>query len=67
MTPTQQSDATRQVILRMEAALAENSDDMAAHFHKEFRWIGNTGCGAEHGWQQFDDGSTTPTHPRKPV
>nr|WP_232962750.1 ester cyclase [Paracoccus tegillarcae] len=29
----------------MEAALAANSDDMAAHFHEEFRWMGNYGCG----------------------
>ncbi|WP_377507997.1 hypothetical protein [Octadecabacter sp. R77987] len=67
MTPTQQAEATRQGILQMEAALAENSDDMAAHFHEEFRWNGNTGCCTEHGWEHFDDGSNTPLHPRKTV
>ena len=67
MTPTQQAEATRQGILRMEAALAANSDDMAAHFHQDFRCIGNTGCGTKHGWDHFYDGTKTPLHPRKTV
>ncbi len=41
------------VIQRMEEALGENSDDMAAHFHEDFRWIGNTGCGVKIGLDQF--------------
>ncbi|OYX43001.1 MAG: polyketide cyclase [Rhodobacterales bacterium 32-67-9] len=47
MTPAEQADATRQVILRMEAALAANSNDMAVHFHEDFRWMGNYGCGTK--------------------
>ena len=47
MTPEEQAEATRQVILRMEAALAANSNDMAAHFHEDFRWMGNRGCGTK--------------------
>lgn len=47
MTAEEQAEATRQVILRMEAALAANSDDMAAHFHEDFRWMGNYGCGTK--------------------
>ena len=53
MTPQEQTEASRQVIMRMEAALAANSNDMAAHFHDDFRWIGNTGCGTKHGLGAF--------------
>lgn len=55
MTPTERAEATRQVILRMEAALAENSDDMAAHFHEDFRWMGNQGCGTKPDLRAFRD------------
>lgn len=53
MTPAEQAEATRQVILRMEAALAANSNDMAAHFHDDFRWMGNCGCGTKPGLAAF--------------
>lgn len=53
MTPTEQAAATRGVIMRMEAALGANSNDMAAHFHDDFRWIGNQGCGTKPGLQAF--------------
>lgn len=53
MTHEEQAEATRQVILRMEAALAANSNDMAAHFHEDFRWMGNRGCGTKHGLDAF--------------
>jgi predicted ester cyclase len=50
-------DATTQdtlaVIRRMEEALAANSNDMAAHFHERFRWIGNAGCGTKNGLDEF--------------
>lgn len=55
MTAQQHADETRQIILNMEAALAANSEDMAAHFHKDFRWMGNQGCGAKNGLQAFRD------------
>jgi predicted ester cyclase len=55
MTPEEQTNASRDVILRMEQALAANSNDMAAHFHDDFRWIGNTGCGTKSGLQAFRD------------
>ena len=42
-----------QVIRDMEAALAANSDDMAAHFHEDFRWMGNAGCGVKRGLDAF--------------
>lgn len=47
MTPEQRAEATRQVIIRMEQALGANSDDMAQHFHEDFRWMGNQGCGTK--------------------
>ena len=53
MTAEQQAEATRQVILRMERALGENSDDMAAHFHEDFHWYGNAGCGTKDGLDAF--------------
>ncbi len=53
MIPEERTEATRQVILRMEAALAANSNDMAAHFHEDFHWYGNQGCGTKDGLQAF--------------
>jgi predicted ester cyclase len=47
------SAATLDVIHRMEAALAAGSDDMAAHFHPDFVWRGNTGCGTKRGLDAF--------------
>ncbi len=55
MTPQEQTEASRQVIQRMEAALAANANDMATYFHEDFRWIGNTGCGTKNGLQAFRD------------
>ncbi len=45
--------ATLEVIQRMEAALGANSDTMADHFHEDFRWIGNRGCGTKPGLDAF--------------
>ncbi len=53
MTPAEQTEASRQVILRMEAALAANANDMDTYFHDDFRWIGNAGCGTKHGLPAF--------------
>ena len=44
---------TLAVIQRMEAALGASSNDMAAHFHEDFRWMGNYGCGTKHGLTAF--------------
>mgnify|MGYP005856028037 CR=1 FL=1 len=48
-----ESRATLEVIRRMEAALAAGSDDMAAHFHEDFTWRGNVGCGVKRGLAAF--------------
>lgn len=48
-----QSAETLAVIKRMEQALGENSQDMLAHFHEDFRWMGNYGCGTKEGVEAF--------------
>lgn len=56
MTLEEQSAKSREtldVIHRMEAALGAGSNDMAAHFHEDFLWLGNTGCGIKRGLAEF--------------
>ncbi|MBF9031716.1 polyketide cyclase [Rhodobacterales bacterium HKCCE3408] len=53
MTPEERAEATRAVVQRMEEALAVNSDDMASHFHEDFRWMGNQGCGTKSSLAEF--------------
>lgn len=53
MTPEEHAAATRKVITDMEAALAAGSDDMAAHFHEDFHWYGNRGCGTKGNLAEF--------------
>ena len=53
LTHQAQSQATLDVIKRMEAALAAGSNDMAAHFHETFLWRGNFGCGTKAGLAEF--------------
>ena len=48
-----QSRATLSVIEAMEAALGAGSNDMAAHFHEDFLWRGNAGCGTKKGIAEF--------------
>ncbi len=48
-----ESRATLDVVRRMEAALGAGSDAMADHFHEDFRWMGNRGCGTKHGLDAF--------------
>lgn len=47
------SAETLAVVKRMEVALGENSQDMQTHFHEDFRWIGNYGCGTKEGVEAF--------------
>ncbi len=37
----------------MEEALEANSNTMEKHFHKDFRWMGNQGCGTKHNLEEF--------------
>jgi len=50
---TERSRATKAVIEGMEAALGAGSNEMAAHFHEDFVWRGNVGCGVKHGLDAF--------------
>ena len=45
--------ASLDVVLRMEAALGASSNAMGEHFHEDFRWMGNRGCGTKHGLDAF--------------
>ena len=37
----------------MVLALQDSSNRMEDHFHEDFRWLGNTGCGTKQGLTQF--------------
>lgn len=52
-TRSARSRATLDVILGMERALGANSNDMGAHFHDDFLWRGNYGCGTKKGLAEF--------------
>ena len=47
------SAETLAAIKRMEAALAANSNTMEDHFHDDFRWRGNQGCGVKNSLAEF--------------
>ena len=47
------SEATLAVIQGMEAALGAGSNEMALHFHEDFLWRGNYGCGTKGGLAAF--------------
>ena len=56
MTPEEhakKSAETLAAVRRMEDALAANSNDMAAHFHEDFVWRGNQGCGTKNSLAEF--------------
>ena len=41
------------VAVNMTEALQAGSNDMEAHFHPDFRWVANTGCGTKNGIDEF--------------
>ena len=47
------SAETLDVINKMEAALGANSNTMADHFHEDFVWRGNQGCGTKNSLAEF--------------
>lgn len=55
-----QTARTLAVITAMETALAAGSDDMGAHFHEDFLWRGNRGCGTKRGLDAFRNGWQLP-------
>lgn len=52
-TQRARSAETLDAIKGMERALGAGSDDMAAHFHADFVWRGNAGCGTKVGLEAF--------------
>ena len=53
MSYDKKSQQTLDVVKAMEDALGANSNDMDQYFHKEFRWMGNQGCGTKKNLQEF--------------
>ena len=53
MTYDEKSKKTLAVVRGMEDALAAKSNDMGRHFHKDFRWMGNQGCGTKKNLKEF--------------
>jgi predicted ester cyclase len=50
LSKTEESMST---VVNMTEALQAGSNDMAAHFHPDFRWMANTGCGNKNGIEEF--------------
>ena len=53
MDHNEQSKKTLAVIRAMEDALIASSNNMEKHFHKDFRWMGNNGCGTKKSLEEF--------------
>ena len=53
MDHNEQSKMTLSVVKAMEEALSTNSNNMEKHFHKDFRWMGNNGCGTKKSLEEF--------------
>jgi predicted ester cyclase len=50
LSKTEESLAT---VVGMNDALQAGSNDMAAHFHDDFRWMANRGCGTKNDLSEF--------------
>ena len=53
MDHNEQSKMTLAVVKAMEEALSTNSNNMEKHFLKDFRWMGNNGCGTKKSLEEF--------------
>ena len=53
MDHNEKSKMTLAVVKAMEEALSTNSNNMEKHFHKDFRWMGNNGCGTKKSLEEF--------------
>ena len=49
----EKTEESMSVVVGMAEALQAGSNDMAAHFHEDFRWMANTGCGTKNGLEEF--------------
>ncbi len=53
MSHDETSKKTLAVVKAMEGALIAKSNDMGKYFHKDFRWMGNQGCGTKKNLEEF--------------
>ena len=53
MSYDEKSKKTLTVVRAMEEALIAKSNDMGKYFHKDFRWMGNQGCGTKNNLEEF--------------
>lgn len=49
----EKTEQSLSVVVSMTEALQAGSNDMGAHFHSDFRWIANEGCGTKNGIEEF--------------
>ena len=49
----EKTEESLSVVVKMAEALQAGSNDMDAHFHPDFRWMANTGCGSKKGVEEF--------------
>ena len=49
----EKTDESLSVVVCMAEALQAGSNDMGAHFHEDFRWMANQGCGTKNGIPEF--------------
>ena len=49
----EKTEQSMSVVVEMTEALQAGSNDMEAHFHPDFRWMANTGCGSKNGLEEF--------------
>lgn len=47
------TEESMETVIRMTEALQAGSNDMAAHFHEDFHWMANKGCGTKNGIREF--------------
>jgi predicted ester cyclase len=47
------TEESMETVVQMTEALQAGSNDMEAHFHRDFRWMANTGCGNKNGIEEF--------------
>ena len=53
MSYDEKSQKTLAVVKAMEEAFGANSNNMDKHLHKDFRWMGNQGCGTKNNLEEF--------------
>ena len=62
-----ETEKTMATAVEMTEALQAGSNDMEAHFHPDFRWMANTGCGNKNGIAEFRRNWQLPLCPLLPI